>query len=172
MNQNDNLRDTLSTWLKDAYAMEQGIVEILEKQLGQFDDMPEAQAKIRQHLELTRDLALRLNQLKFYQRAVANAILDHKMHCAGMTDAEALEFLTRRAYQSEGEARLKIVRAKQSSVQLSTYFAGRTAMYNLRQAIQQERGEKFKLGRYHEALLLCGPVPVKYLPKLVRRQLR
>ena len=31
MNNNDNLRDTLSTWLKDAYAMEQGIVEILER---------------------------------------------------------------------------------------------------------------------------------------------
>ena len=60
MNQNDNLRDTLSTWLKDAYAMEQGIVEILEKQIGQFDDMPEAQAKIRQHLELTRDQAERV----------------------------------------------------------------------------------------------------------------
>jgi ferritin-like metal-binding protein YciE len=60
MNNNDNLRDTLSTWLKDAYAMEQGIVEILEKQIGQFDDMPEAQAKIRQHLELTRDQAERV----------------------------------------------------------------------------------------------------------------
>ncbi len=27
------------------------------------------------------ELALRLNQLKFYLRAVVNAILDHKMHC-------------------------------------------------------------------------------------------
>src|SRR5512143_2706766 len=60
MKQNDNLRDTLSTWLKDAYAMEQGIVEILEKQIGQFDDMPEAQAKVRQHLELTKDQAERV----------------------------------------------------------------------------------------------------------------
>jgi ferritin-like metal-binding protein YciE len=60
MKNNDNLRDTLSTWLKDAYAMEQGIVEILEKQIGQFDDMPEAKAKIRQHLELTRDQAERV----------------------------------------------------------------------------------------------------------------
>src|SRR5512139_1894944 len=60
MHNNDNLRDTLSTWLKDAYAMEQGIVEILEKQIPQFDDMPEAQMKIRQHLELTRDQADRV----------------------------------------------------------------------------------------------------------------
>jgi ferritin-like metal-binding protein YciE len=62
MKRNDNLKDTLSTWLKDAYAMEQGIVEILEKQIGQFDDMPEAQAKIRQHLELTKDQAERVRE--------------------------------------------------------------------------------------------------------------
>ena len=36
-----------------------------------------------------RDLALRLSQLKFYLRAVGNAMLDHKMHCTSMTDDEA-----------------------------------------------------------------------------------
>lgn len=46
--------ETLVTWLKDAYAMEQGLVEILERQIGQMDDMPEAQEKMRDHLELTR----------------------------------------------------------------------------------------------------------------------
>ena len=117
------------------------------------------------------DLALRLTQLKFYLRAVANAILDHQMHCDGMTDEEALKFLMEQAYQSEGEARLKIIRAKQSSVQLSTYFVGRMAHYRLRQAIQRESGAQFDLGRYHEAVLAHGPVPVKYLPELVRARL-
>ncbi|MCE9604325.1 MAG: DUF885 domain-containing protein [Planctomycetia bacterium] len=117
------------------------------------------------------DLALRLNQLKFYLRAVANAVLDYKMHCTTLTDEDALRFLMDDAYQSEGEARLKIIRAKQSSVQLSTYFVGRTALYRLRQQIQRELGEKFELGRYHEAVLDHGSVPVKYLPDLVRARL-
>lgn len=60
MKDSDNLRDTLSTWLKDAYAMEQGIVEILERQIDQFEEMPEAQSMIRRHLELTRDQAERV----------------------------------------------------------------------------------------------------------------
>src|SRR5205807_100554 len=30
------------------------------------------------------DLALRLNQLKFYLRSVANALLDYRMHCQGL----------------------------------------------------------------------------------------
>jgi uncharacterized protein (DUF885 family) len=117
------------------------------------------------------DLPLRLTQLKFYLRAVGNAILDHNMHCAAMTDEDALNFLTEQAYQSEGEARLKIIRAKQSSVQLSTYFVGRMAHYRLRQAIQRELGANFQLGRFHEAVLAPGPVPVKYLPELVRSSL-
>ena len=117
------------------------------------------------------ELALRLNQLKFYLRAVANAILDHKMHCQSLSDEEALRFLVEDAYQSEGEARLKIVRAKQSSVQLSTYFVGRMAHYKLRQQIQREMGDKFQLGRYHEAVLSHGSVPVKFLPELVRASL-
>ena len=59
-NMNDNQRDTLVTWLKDAYAMEQGIVEILERQIGQFENMPDAQEKILQHLELTKTQAERV----------------------------------------------------------------------------------------------------------------
>jgi uncharacterized protein (DUF885 family) len=117
------------------------------------------------------DLPLRLTQLKFYLRAVVNTLLDHKMHCQQMSDAEAMELLTKDAYQSEGEARLKVIRSKQSSVQLSTYFVGRMAMYRLRQAVQRELGDKFNLGRYHEAVLAPGGVPVKYLPQLVREQL-
>ena len=118
------------------------------------------------------NLALRLNQLKFYLRAVANTILDHKMHCTTMTDDEAYAFLTDGAYQSEGEARLKIIRAKQSSTQLSTYFVGRMAHYRLRQQIQRELGDKFELGRFHEAVLDHGSVPMKYLPELVRERLK
>src|SRR5262249_38336857 len=51
------------------------------------------------------DLVLRLNQLKWYLRSVANALLDYRMHCTAMSDDEAMEFLTKRAFQSEGEAR-------------------------------------------------------------------
>jgi uncharacterized protein (DUF885 family) len=118
------------------------------------------------------DLALRLNQLKWYLRSVANAIIDYKMHCTEMTDDEVLAFLTRRAFQSEGEALGKIVRAKQSSCQLSTYFVGRMAFYRLRQDVEREQGDRFELGRFHEAVLDHGTLPVKYLPELVRERLK
>lgn len=118
------------------------------------------------------DLKLRINQLKWYLRTVCNALLDYKMHCLGMTDEDALRFLVMRAYQSEGEALLKIQRAKQSSCQLSTYFVGRMAFQRLRRRFQSELGEHFELGSFHEAALAHGTLPVKYLPELVGGMLR
>lgn len=115
------------------------------------------------------DLKLRMQQLKFYLRAVCNAILDHDMHAGTMTDDEAKELLMGRAFQTEGEALGKIVRSKQSSAQLSTYFVGRTAFHRLRQAVSREQGDSFDLGRFHEAVLSHGTLPVKYLPELARR---
>jgi uncharacterized protein (DUF885 family) len=114
------------------------------------------------------DLALRLHQLKFYLRAVLNAILDHSMHCTEMTDEQAMELLVGRGYQTEAEAFGKVQRAKQSSCQLSTYFVGRTAFYRLRQSVQRTRADKFDLQEFHEQVLNCGTIPVKYLPELVR----
>jgi len=114
------------------------------------------------------DLSLRLHQLKFYIRAVLNAILDHKMHCENMTDDEAMKLLVGRGFQTEAEAVGKIARAKQSSTQLSTYFVGRTAFYRLRQDVQRKQGESFDLGKFHEAVLSHGTLPVKYLPELVK----
>lgn len=117
------------------------------------------------------NLPLRLMQLKFYLRAVANAILDNKMHCTQMTDAEAMNFLVGEAFQSEGEAKLKVIRAKQSSTQLSSYFVGRMAHYRLEQQVAREMGVRFDLAEYHEAVLSPGSIPVKYLPEIVRDQL-
>jgi uncharacterized protein (DUF885 family) len=101
-----------------------------------------------------------------------NAILDHRMHCANMTDEEALKLLVEGAFQTEGEALGKIVRSKQSSVQLSTYFVGRMAFYRLRQQVSREMGDAFELGRYHEAVLDHGTLPPKFLPDLVRERLK
>ena len=76
------------------------------------------------------------------------------------------------AFQTEGEALGKIVRAKQSSCQLSTYFVGRMAFYRLRQQVSREQGDAFDLGRFHEAVLAHGTLPVKFLPEVVKERLK
>jgi uncharacterized protein (DUF885 family) len=101
-----------------------------------------------------------------------NSILDQRMHTMGMTDDQAMKLLVDSAFQSEAEARLKVIRSKQSPVQLSTYFAGRTAFYRLRNQTQRRLGAKFDLQKYHESVLSHGTLPVKFLPELVGGQLR
>lgn len=117
------------------------------------------------------DLGLRLLQLKWYLRAVANAILDHNMHSGDWNDNQALRFMVDRAFQSEGEALGKVIRSKQSPCQLSTYFVGRTAMHRLRQKVQTAQGDKFALLPYYQAVLEVGAVPVRFLPQLVETRL-
>jgi uncharacterized protein (DUF885 family) len=105
-------------------------------------------------------------------RTICNAILDYKMHCTDISDADAIRFVILRALQSEAEAILKILRAKQSSCQLSTYFVGRLAFQRLRRDVQNELGERFDLGRFHEAAPDHGSLPVKYLPEVTRERLK
>ncbi len=57
---NNKQEDALVTWLNDAYAMEQGLQETMERQVGHMKGMPEAQKKIRQHIEQTKDQAERV----------------------------------------------------------------------------------------------------------------
>ena len=57
---NNKQEDALLTWLNDAYAMEQSLKETMERQVGHMKDMPDAQAKIRQHIDQTKDQAERV----------------------------------------------------------------------------------------------------------------
>ena len=62
------------------------------------------------------DLSLRLHQLKFYLRAVINAILDHQMHCGDMTDERGASISWSTAASSPKRRRwARFMRAKQSS---------------------------------------------------------
>lgn len=114
-----------------------------------------------------QDPGLRIHQLKWYLRAVANAVLDYQMHCNNMTDEQALDLLVNRAFQTQGEALGKIIRSKQSSCQLSTYFAGAVFFNKLRADAQNAKGEAFNLKQYHEAVLSHGTLPLNLLRDLV-----
>jgi uncharacterized protein (DUF885 family) len=77
------------------------------------------------------DPAFLLNHWKYYLRAVVNAIIDIRIHTAGMSEAEALELMIRGAFQEEGEAIAKYRRARLTSTQLSTYFVGSLGLWDI-----------------------------------------
>ncbi|MFL5679924.1 MAG: DUF885 domain-containing protein [Chloroflexota bacterium] len=79
------------------------------------------------------DGALMLTHWKFYLRAVTNAIIDVRIHTADMTEDDAVSLMVDGGFQEEAEARNKFNRARLSSVQLSTYFVGSLAFWEIEQ---------------------------------------
>jgi uncharacterized protein (DUF885 family) len=77
------------------------------------------------------DGALLLNHWKFYLRSTTNAIIDARIHTTGMTEDEAVTLMVEGGFQEEAEARAKYDRARLSSTQLSTYFAGSMEMWDI-----------------------------------------
>ena len=47
-------RDNLAAWLRDAYAMEGQAIELLESQISRLEHYPQAQPRLRAHLEETK----------------------------------------------------------------------------------------------------------------------
>ena len=83
------------------------------------------------------DPALMLTHWKFYLRAVINAIIDARIHTRGMTGEEAVALMVDGGFQEEAEARAKFDRARLSSTQLSTYFAGSMEMWEVEREVRQ-----------------------------------
>ena len=83
------------------------------------------------------DPALLLVHWKFYLRSATNAIIDARIHCQGMTEDEAIALMVDGGFQEESEARAKYDRARLSSTQLSTYFAGSLEMWDIEREARQ-----------------------------------
>src|SRR6478672_13087139 len=83
------------------------------------------------------DPALMLCHWKYYLRSATNALIDVGIHTAGMTEAEAIDLMVDGAFQEIAAARTKYDRARLSSTQLSTYFVGSMAFWDLEHAARE-----------------------------------
>ena len=104
---------------------------------------------------------------KWHLRTVCNTILDYSVHVNNMSKEEALQLLTKEAFQQQAEAEGKWKRVSVTSVQLTSYFTGYKEIYDLREAVKRKEGNKFNLRIFHEKFLSYGSAPVKYISKLM-----
>ena len=105
---------------------------------------------------------------KFNLRTVCNTLLDYGVQVLGMTEEDAHRLLVQEAFQSEEQAREKWHRATVSSVQLTSYFAGYSAIYAFREQQKRMLGPRFNLKRFHERFLSYGSAPVGVIESLMR----
>jgi uncharacterized protein (DUF885 family) len=110
---------------------------------------------------------LRLTFLKQVLRLLANAVLDVRLHTAGMTDEQAIELMVKKCFQETEEATAKLQRAKLSSCQLPTYYVGWRGWQQMSRDYQAKLGAGFKLGEFHEKALKPGSVPIPAARRLL-----
>ncbi len=106
---------------------------------------------------------------KWNLRSVCNTILDYGVHVLGMTEADAMDLLTRQAFQTEAEAVEKWRRVQLTNVQLTSYFSGYAAIIDLRETLKREQADTFDLKRFHEQFLSYGSAPVRVIRELMLR---
>lgn len=116
---------------------------------------------------LDNDPLFRLTQLKFYARAVANAILDQGVHVDNWSKEQAMDLMVRQTFQQQSEADGKWTRAQLSSTQLATYFVGAQEHFDARRAAEAKWGDQFQLKDYNDRMLSYGAPPVRFARQLL-----
>jgi uncharacterized protein (DUF885 family) len=116
---------------------------------------------------LDADPLMKLMQLKWYLRAITNAIIDQAVHVDSMNRDEAMRLMIEGGFQEEREAAGKWVRAQLTSTQLSTYFVGYQEHIDMRSAVEAAWGDEFTLRRFHDQALSYGSPSVKYVRALI-----
>src|SRR5947207_3907809 len=116
---------------------------------------------------LDNDPRFRLVMRKIRLRLLSNTILDIKMQAMGMTDEQAIDLMTKDAFQTQAEADGKLLRAKLSSTQLPTYYVGLREWLEVRKAYQAKAGASFDMLKFHDLVLDQGPLPVPVVGKIV-----
>jgi uncharacterized protein (DUF885 family) len=130
------------------------------------------------------DPALMLTHWKFYLRSITNAIIDARIHAHDMTEDEAVRLMVEGGFQEEAEARAKYSRARLSSTQLSTYFAGSMEMWAIELEVRRRAAgdpsiaprelpggfgetEGFRYREHLEAVIGHGPPPTSLLRRVL-----
>jgi uncharacterized protein (DUF885 family) len=109
----------------------------------------------------------RLTLAKQMLRVISNTILDVRLQTMSMTDAQALDLMIKDAYQEPEEANAKLQRAKLSSCQLPTYYAGYKGWLAVRDHYRKTHPAA-SLKQFHESALRQGAVPLPVLDRLLK----
>ena len=104
---------------------------------------------------------------KWFLRVVTNTIIDYEIHNRNLNKKQALKLMIEEAFQEKAEAEGKWNRATVSQVQLVSYFAGFTEIYEFREQIKTLQGKDFDLKRFHETFLSFGSAPVREIKRLM-----
>jgi uncharacterized protein (DUF885 family) len=105
---------------------------------------------------------LRLAQLDAALLRLCRYVVGIRMHTAGMTYDQAVEFFMREGYQARTNAEREARRGTLDPTYL-VYTLGKMQIMALREEWRKRMGDSFRIGDFHDRLLSYGMPPVKIL---------
>ena len=105
---------------------------------------------------------LRLAQLNAALLRLCRYVVGIRMHTAGMTYDQAVEFFMREGYQARTNAEREARRGTLDPTYL-VYTLGKMEILKLRDDWRARMGDSFRIGDFHDRLLSYGMPPVKIL---------
>lgn len=109
------------------------------------------------------------DQMKFFQLKdrlwrAARVVVDVSMHCFGMNDTEAVDFLVENAKLSRDGARVDVNWYTQSPTTPLSYLIGTLEVEKIRNSFLNS-GKTLK--EFHDAFLSCGAIPLSSVKKIL-----
>tara|TARA_R100001244_G_scaffold6593_20_gene8106 strand:+ start:6735 stop:8552 length:1818 start_codon:yes stop_codon:yes gene_type:complete len=94
-------------------------------------------------------------------------VVDTGIHHKRWSREEAIQYLTDNTPNPEGDIRKAIERYIVYPGQATAYMIGKLKILELRQRAQDELGDSFTMGDFHDVVLKSGPVPLDILEERV-----
>lgn len=97
----------------------------------------------------------------------ARLVVDTGMHAFGWSQERAIKFLEDHTKAEHKSVVNEINRYITWPGQACSYKIGEIKLWELRRKAERELGEKFKLAEFHEKIMKCGPVPLRFLEQVI-----
>lgn len=107
----------------------------------------------------------RLIQLKDKLWRACRILVDVGLHTEGMSDAQAVKFMSRELKMSAASARADVNWYSMSPTIPQSYYTGMLLLKKLRERCREAWGPRFTLQRFHDAVLQYGAIPIPLLEK-------
>lgn len=116
------------------------------------------------------DLKLRLNQLKLQLRTVIDFIVDFNVHEGSWTKEEAIAYMTRGGFMTEGEAERKWNKILLNPGDAAYPYVGYQEILEIEKAVKQQKGEAYSQKEFLRQILSYGALPMRHLKSKILTQ--
>jgi len=111
------------------------------------------------------DLRLRLNQLKYLLKAAMDLKIELNIHQGGMTEEQAIAYMTRMGFQNEAEARQNWNNICLYPGDAVFTYVGLQELIDMEKAYQQKMGDSYSKKDFLNKVLSFGNLPLRHLKK-------